>query len=68
MRDKKDIPFQLLSNIKNEYPQNEYPQKLWIGLYDNNILCEDCEKFFKNMMTMLAKFYCQISIIIAIIF
>ncbi|MBU2579279.1 hypothetical protein KKA09_04170 [Patescibacteria group bacterium] len=44
MRDKKDNrPFQLLSNTKNEYSQ-----KLWIGLYDKNILCEDCEKVFQK--------------------
>lgn len=44
MRDQGDNqPFQLLSNT-----QNEYPQKLWIGSYDKNILCEDCEKIFQK--------------------
>lgn len=44
MRDQGDSrPFQLLSNT-----QNEYPQKLWIGSYDKNILCEDCEKIFQK--------------------
>lgn len=44
MRDQEDNrPFQLLSNT-----QNEYSQKLWIGLYDKNILCKDCEKVFQK--------------------
>ena len=44
MRDRgDDQPFQLLSNV-----QNQYPQKLWIGLYDKEILCEDCEKIFQK--------------------
>lgn len=36
-------PFQLLSNTKNEHSQ-----KLRIGSYDKNILCEDCEKVFQK--------------------
>ncbi len=44
MRDQKDNrPFQLLSNT-----QNEHSHKLWIGSYDKNILCEDCEKVFQK--------------------
>lgn len=44
MRDRRDNqPFQLLSNT-----QNEHLQKLWIGSYDKNILCEECEKVFQK--------------------
>ena len=35
--------FQLLSNTKNEHPR-----KSRIGLYDNNILCKECENIFHD--------------------
>jgi len=46
MRNKKDNkPFQLLSNTVGEYPKRSQ-----IGLYDNSILCEECErKIFKKL-------------------
>ncbi len=44
MRDQGDNrPFQLLSNTTGEYLK-----KSQIGLYDKNILCEDCEKVFQK--------------------
>ena len=41
--DKKNIPFQILTNS-----EDGYPKKSQIGIYDNKILCRECENIFQK--------------------
>lgn len=51
MKSDDDSPFEIRSSEKGEHKKRSYT-----GLYDNNILCEDCEKLFQKYDDYAQKF------------
>jgi hypothetical protein len=55
--------FKEIANPKDDFPKiysnDDYPRKAPIGIYDENILCEDCEKKFKEIDDYAVDFFIE---------